>query len=53
MISDLNQLMISVEKNISDPVKTMNDKLAQVTDKVTKSAKRYQIILSFNQKTCC
>ena len=45
MISDLNQLVKSVEKNIiSDQVKTMNDKLEQVTDEVMKSAKRYQII---------
>ena len=32
MISDLNQIMSSVEKNISDPVKTMNNMLEQVTD---------------------
>ena len=45
MISDLNQLVKSVEKNIiSDQVETMNNKLEQVTDEVTKSAKRYQII---------
>ena len=37
MISDLNQLVKSVEKNISDQVKTMNDKLEQVTDEVRKS----------------
>ena len=45
MISDLNQLVKSVEKSIiSDQVKTMNNKLEQVTDEVTKSAKIYQII---------
>ena len=32
MISDLNQIMSSVEKNIFKQVKTMNNKLVQVTD---------------------
>ena len=50
MILDLNQLVKSVEKNISNQVKTMNNKLEHVTDEVTKSAKRYQIFSDLTKK---